>query len=81
MVRSRKRKEMEPPYRDRVFMESQPARPVRILTEYIEPLEAMRREKVGDTIVIFGSARIVSREQATARLDRLHKERKGRNTR
>ena len=63
--------EIEPPYRDPVFMESLPARPVRILTEYIDPLERLRREKVGDTIVMFGSARILSREQALVRLRKL----------
>ncbi len=70
--------EIDPPYRDPVFMESLPARPVRILTEYIDPLERLRREKVGDTIVMFGSARILSREQALAHL---HKLRKGGNRR
>ena len=39
---------------------------MRILSEYIDPLECLRREKVGDTIVMFGSARICSREQALA---------------
>jgi uncharacterized protein (TIGR00730 family) len=68
--------EIEPPYRDPVFMESLPARPVRILTEYIDPLERLRREKVGDTIVMFGSARILSREQALVRLRKLRKGRK-----
>jgi len=72
--RSKKRsREIDPPYRDAVFMESLPARPVRILTEYIDPLERLRREKVGDTIVMFGSARILSREQALARLQKLEK--------
>src|ERR1700731_141303 len=66
-MRSRRRqKEIEPPYRDPIFMESLPARPVRITTEYIDPLECLRREKVGDTIVMFGSARICSREEALA---------------
>jgi uncharacterized protein (TIGR00730 family) len=65
--------EIDPPYRDPVFMESLPARPVRILTEYIDPLERLRREKVGDTIVMFGSARILSREQALVRLRKLRK--------
>jgi len=72
--------EIEPPYRDPVFMESLPARPVRILTEYIDPLERFRREKVGDTIVMFGSARILSREKALARLRKLQKRGKGRGT-
>jgi len=65
---SGKRPEIEPPYRDLEFMDSLPARPVRILTEYIDPLQRLRSENVGDTIVIFGSARIHSREQALARL-------------
>ena len=72
--------EIDPPYRDAVFMESLPARPVRILTEYIDPLERLRREKVGDTIVMFGSARILSRDQALARLEKVRKAGKRRNT-
>ena len=68
MSSRRRQKEIEPPYRDPIFMESLPARPVRITTEYIDPLERLRREKVGDTIVMFGSARILSREQAVAHL-------------
>src|SRR5258708_23718320 len=73
-------REIDPPYRDPVFMESLPARPVRILTEYIDPLERLRREKVGDTIVMFGSARILSREQPLARLQKLKSKGKGRRT-
>src|SRR5260370_42543462 len=74
--------EIDPPYRDSVFMESLPARPVRILTEYIDPLERLRREKVGDTIVMFGSARILSRDRAMAHLQKLQKAKKKRlNTR
>jgi uncharacterized protein (TIGR00730 family) len=80
MSSKRPKQELEPPYRDPVFMESLPARPVRILSEYIEPLECLRREKVGDTIVMFGSARIRSREQALAHLKQLRKTRKGRKT-
>src|SRR6266853_725740 len=77
--RSRERsREIDPPYRDPLFMESLPARPVRILTEYIDPLERLRREKVGDTIVMFGSARILSRDQALARLDKVRKRGRGR---
>jgi len=81
MSRSRQNKDLVPPYHDHVFMESLPARPVRILTEYIEPLERLRREKVGDTIVMFGSARIRSREQALAHLEKLRKNGNHRTTR
>src|ERR1700687_541774 len=73
MTRSRRQQEIEPPYRDPLFMESLPARPVRITTEYIDPLERLRREKVGDTIVMFGSARILSHEQARTHLHKLQK--------
>src|SRR5258708_15863033 len=59
-------------------MESLPARHVRITTEYIDPLERLRREKVGDTIVMFGSARILSREQAMKHLLKLQKPKKQR---
>jgi len=61
----------QPAYRDALFMESVAARPVRILTEYLDPLVRLRREEVGDTIVMFGSARIIGRERAQAHLRRL----------
>ncbi len=80
MSPKRPKQELEPPYRDPVFMESLPARPVRILSEYIEPLECLRREKVGDTIVMFGSARIQSREQALGHIKHLRGVKKGRST-
>ena len=40
------------------FLESEAARPMRILAEYLEPLDGFRRAAVHDTIVFFGSARI-----------------------
>jgi uncharacterized protein (TIGR00730 family) len=79
--RSKERsREIDPPYHDPVFMESLPARPVRILAEYIDPLERLRHEKVGDTIVMFGSARIRSRADALAHLQKLRKAGKRRGT-
>jgi uncharacterized protein (TIGR00730 family) len=45
-------------YLDEAFLESDAARPLRILAEYLEPLDAFRREHVRDTVVFFGSARI-----------------------
>jgi uncharacterized protein (TIGR00730 family) len=47
-----------PAYRDPAFMESDCARPLRILSEYLAPLEAFRRERIHDTVVFFGSARL-----------------------
>ena len=55
-------------YKDPAFMESLPARPLRILAEYLDPLARLRLENIGDTIVMFGSARVQSREKALAHL-------------
>jgi uncharacterized protein (TIGR00730 family) len=44
---------------------------VRILSEYLDPLVRLRREEVGDTIVMFGSARIIARDRALTHLRRL----------
>ena len=60
------------PHEDRFFMNSTPARPIRILAEYIHPLAQLKKEGIGDTIVMFGSARVESRETALARLKRLN---------
>ncbi len=45
-------------YKNEEFVDSDDARPLRILAEYLEPLQRFRREHVRDTIVFFGSARI-----------------------
>ena len=45
-------------YRNAAFLDSDAARPLRILAEYLEPWDALRQQHVRDTIVFFGSARI-----------------------
>ena len=65
-------------HEDPNFLNSTPARPIRILGEYIHPLVQLKREGIGDTIVMFGSARIESHETAQARLTRLKKEKTSR---
>ena len=45
-------------YKNAHFIDSDAARPLRILAEYLSPLEAFRRERIHDTVVLFGSARI-----------------------
>ena len=45
-------------YKDEEFLDSDDARPLRILAEYLEPMYAFHRERICDTIVFFGSARI-----------------------
>ncbi len=46
------------------FLESSEGRPVRILSEYLEPLRRFREQRIQDTVVFFGSARVDSRERA-----------------
>lgn len=45
-------------YHNERFLDSEDARPLRILAEYLEPLYRFRSEGVQDTIVFFGSARL-----------------------
>jgi uncharacterized protein (TIGR00730 family) len=59
------------PYLNPEFMNSPAARTLRILSEYLEPAERLRRARVYDTIVFFGSARSPSPEEAAQLLDRV----------
>ncbi|MDQ2711589.1 MAG: TIGR00730 family Rossman fold protein [Acidobacteriota bacterium] len=45
-------------YREEAFLQSPDSRPLRILSEYLWPLAHFHDEKIHDTIVFFGSARI-----------------------
>lgn len=45
-------------YRNDAFLDSEDARPLRILAEYLEPLQVFQRERIADTVVFFGSARL-----------------------
>jgi uncharacterized protein (TIGR00730 family) len=45
-------------YKNEKFVDGPAARSIRILSEYLEPLERFRRERIRDTIVFFGSARV-----------------------
>ena len=45
-------------YEDEAFLTSPDARPLRILAEYLAPMQRFRRAHVHDTIVFFGSARL-----------------------
>ncbi|TLY65937.1 MAG: TIGR00730 family Rossman fold protein [Gammaproteobacteria bacterium] len=44
-------------YHDPRFLDSDEARPIRIVSEYLAPLEAFRAANVAATVVFFGSAR------------------------
>lgn len=45
-------------YNDDEFLESEEARPLRIIAEYLEPLRTFTRQNVQNTVVFFGSARV-----------------------
>lgn len=80
MGRNHKTNIVPPAYKSD-FMESRMARPLRILAEYLDPLSRFQREGVGDTIVIFGSARILPRDRALELLREAKRGAKGRVTR
>jgi uncharacterized protein (TIGR00730 family) len=62
--------EVLPAFFLREFLESDEARPVRIIAEYLEPLRRFRDQQIQDTVVFFGSARVHSRERARRGLAR-----------
>jgi uncharacterized protein (TIGR00730 family) len=45
-------------YKNESFLDSDDARPLRILAEYLEPLYRFEAQKVAGTVVFFGSARL-----------------------
>ncbi len=56
-------------YKNEAFLNSPQARALRILAEYLEPQSRFRELRIKDTIVMFGSARCVSREEALAAVE------------
>jgi len=58
-------------YEDQSFLESTDARPIRILAEYLDPLRRFRAQNIQDTVVFFGSARVLSRTHAERALTKL----------
>jgi uncharacterized protein (TIGR00730 family) len=59
---------------NRDFINSPGARPLRILSEYLEPAERLRRARIRDTIVFFGSARSGSPEDTAQRLAHINEQ-------
>lgn len=45
-------------YKNMDFLESRDGRPLRIMSEFIHPWSVFRKEKIHDTVVMFGSARL-----------------------
>jgi uncharacterized protein (TIGR00730 family) len=74
MAEKKEREFPPPPFLNIDFLKSAPARILRIVAEYLEPAERLRRAKVRDTIVFFGSARSPSPEDAAQRLAQINDE-------
>ncbi len=60
-------------YEDEAFLDSTEARPIRILAEYLDPLRRFKLHNIQDTVVFFGSARVLSRTTAQRNLTRIEK--------
>jgi uncharacterized protein (TIGR00730 family) len=61
-------------YENMDFLHSPYGRPVRVLSEFIEPQQRMKRHRVRNTVVFFGSARIHSAEASRAALEKAEAE-------
>jgi uncharacterized protein (TIGR00730 family) len=59
-------------YVNAAFVNGPDGRILRLLSEYQEPLTRFRREQIQDTVVFFGSARLQSPENASARMQEIH---------
>jgi hypothetical protein len=58
-------------FENSAFLNSADGRPIRIISEYLEPLARFRHEQIQDTVVFFGSARFHGREEADHALELL----------
>jgi uncharacterized protein (TIGR00730 family) len=56
-------------YKNLKFLSSPQGRSLRILAEFLEPLSRFKKEGIKDTIVFFGSARILPRKDAKKNLE------------
>jgi uncharacterized protein (TIGR00730 family) len=63
-------------YRDLKFLSGKDGRLVRILSEYLEPASRLHWQKVKDTIVFFGSARVKPIEESRKLLEDLKRQRR-----
>src|SRR3989339_856267 len=61
-------------YTDMDFLNSKDARTIRILSEFLQPKARFDKNKIIDTVVFFGSARIVSRRDALKMLNEAKKD-------
>jgi len=61
-------------YKNLDFLNSPQARTIRMLAEFYEPQSRFQKNKITDTVVFFGSARIKSKKEAEENLEKVKKE-------
>ncbi|RMF58157.1 MAG: LOG family protein [Calditrichaeota bacterium] len=66
-------KKPEKAYKNLEFLTSREARIIRILAEYLEPRVRFQKQNVKDTIVFFGSSRVVDKETALKEVEQARK--------
>jgi len=67
----------EKAYKNLGFLNSPPARSIRIVCEYLEPATRFDMLDVKDTVVFFGSARTLSADEAAENLHRAEADQAG----
>ncbi len=66
-----KKATVEKAYNNLEFLNSADARTIRILSEFYEPQSRFKKNKIADTIVFFGSARLLAKEDAEKQIAEL----------
>ncbi len=69
----KKHSEPDKAYKNMDFIKSPDARSIRILAEYLEPMQRFKAQKIYDTIVFYGSARTKNAEDANEMLQDVEK--------
>ena len=75
--RSKKKSEQDWPikaYKNLAFLNSAAARPIRILSEILEPSSRLHKYRIFDTVVFFGSARLLSPQDAKKNFQNLERQ-------
>jgi hypothetical protein len=67
-----KKKTLQKAYENEEFLNSSDARILRILAEFLEPQGKFKKHNIADTIVFFGSARLLPRDQAVKALNKFN---------
>jgi uncharacterized protein (TIGR00730 family) len=67
-----KKKTLQKAYENEDFLNSADARILRILAEFLEPQGKFKKHNIADTIVFFGSARLLPRDQAVKALNKFN---------